>query len=116
MGKFDYFCCNFDWGRGGGGGGEDANLALFASLGQTLYTLLCPIHIDVCAILVFSTSHVANKFSFNLLAAQFEVVVPRPGVVKLRSVSTPQFYLAITGGYLIGYVSHIIPSPLFSQS
>ncbi|KAL5499673.1 hypothetical protein EMCRGX_G011129 [Ephydatia muelleri] len=36
-------------------------------------------------------------------SSQFEVVVPRPGVVKLRSVSTPQFYLAITGGYLIGY-------------
>ena len=38
------------------------------------------------------------------------MLVPRPGIIKLRSVAVPQFYLAITGGYFIGYVS---PSPTY---
>ena len=40
------------------------------------------------------------------LTAQFEVVGTRQSShIKLRNVANPKFYLAITGGYFIGYVS-----------
>ncbi len=45
--------------------------------------------------------------SSPLFAGQFDVLSAGPGsnAIKLRNYAQPRFFLAITGGYLIGYVS-----------